>query len=75
MNKLEILRRRIIKKFNNWRYSGWNIPFEISYRDLDEKIRNFNNNLDGIIPPPSDCKKVLSEFDYEDRHYVIYIKK
>lgn len=40
------------------------VDFAIAYTDIKETYEK-----------PSDAKKMLAEFDYNNRHYVIYVKK
>ena len=53
------IRKYLIEKF--WEYAD--VPFEIAHTELSDKYEN-----------PTDCKQLLASFDYDNKHWVIYIK-
>lgn len=64
--KLNYLRIKKCFKTICFKLSGADYPFEMaSCRKEEFKGENF----------PEDMGKLLAHFDYEDEHYVIYIKK
>lgn len=68
MNYLEVNRRRLKQWFQGlcFRLSGADYPFETAHCMKDEFTgENFPENMD----------KLLAQFDFEDKHFVIYIKK
>lgn len=54
------IRKWLITKF--WSYAD--IPFEIAHTDISKKYEN-----------PTECKTLLGSFDYDNKHWIIYIKK
>lgn len=53
------IRSKLIRSF--WKYAD--VPFEIAHTKIANKYDN-----------PSDCKELLSSFNYNKKHWVIYIK-